>query len=105
MFETQIIAGNRTALGTFLHVNAGSGHLAQAGQGGQGFSRGQLAVEGQAGQIGGTILDFKTYKSSSPFVILDLGIPFDSADCWADLADFLSNNPSVKFLFDQNLSL
>ena len=57
-----------------------------------GMGRNKISLIG-AGQIGGTILDFKTYKSSSPFVILDLGIPFDSADCWADLADFLSNNP------------
>jgi hypothetical protein len=90
-----------------LHVNAGSGHLAQAGQGGHCFSLGQLALEGHAGQIGGTILDFKIYKSSCPSAMRERRIPFDRADCWADLADCFSNKPFGIFAFleDSKVSL
>ena len=41
-------------LGTFLHSNAGSGHLAHAGQAGQGSCLGHAALVGQAGHTGGT---------------------------------------------------
>ena len=49
-----------------MHSNAGSGHLAHAGQGGQGSCLGQAADVGHAGQTGGTTSDFNIYKSSFP---------------------------------------
>jgi hypothetical protein len=55
-----------------LHLNAASGHLAGAGHGGHGLSLGQTEALGHLGQTGGTILDFKIYKSSCPFGIRDL---------------------------------
>ena len=45
------------------------------GQGWQGFCLGQLDVVGHAGQTGGTISDFKMYKSSSPGGIAEAGTP------------------------------
>ena len=42
-------------MGTFLHSNAGSGHLAQGAQGGHGLGRGQEAASGHLGHTGGTI--------------------------------------------------
>jgi hypothetical protein len=58
-------------------VKAGSGHRAHPGQGGQGFSRGQLAPLGHFGHTGGTILDFNMYKSSCPrgISLLRISIP------------------------------
>jgi hypothetical protein len=58
-----------------LHSKAGSGHLAQGGQGLHGFSRGQTEGEGQTGQTGGTISDFKMYKSFCPEGISLEGTP------------------------------
>ena len=55
--------------GTFLHSNAGSGHLAHGGHGGHGSCLGHAVAGGQAGQTGGTISDFKIYKSSVPGTI------------------------------------
>ena len=46
-------------------MNLSSGHLAHAGHGGQGFCLGHALTSGHFGQTGGTILLFKTYKSSS----------------------------------------
>jgi hypothetical protein len=47
-------------------VNAGSGQRAQGGQGGGGLLSEQTETSGHLGQTGGTMLDFNTYKSSSP---------------------------------------
>tara|TARA_B110000046_G_scaffold25175_1_gene24533 strand:+ start:5644 stop:5850 length:207 start_codon:yes stop_codon:yes gene_type:complete len=58
-----------------LQVNAGSGHLAHGGQAGQGFSRGHVAWSGHFGHTGGTISDFKIYKSSLPSCMSDFAIP------------------------------
>ena len=58
-----------------MHSKDGSGHLAHAGQGGQGSCLGQAADVGQAGQTGGTTSDFSIYKSSWPFGIWLLGTP------------------------------
>ena len=63
-----------------MHSKAGSGHLAQGGQGEQGLDLGQVLESGHLGQTGGTISDFKIYKSSSPSAICDLGIPGGKAD-------------------------
>ena len=52
-----------------MQVKAGSGHRAHAGQGGHAFWRGQLAASGHFGHTGGTMLDFKIYKPSSPRAI------------------------------------
>jgi hypothetical protein len=55
-------------LGTFLQSKDGSGHLAHGGQGRQGFNLGHAAACGQAGHIGGIILDFNIYLSAFAFV-------------------------------------
>ncbi len=61
--------------GTFLHLNAGSGHRPHGGHGGHLPFVGHTLISGHLGHTGGTIDDFKTYKSSSPFGICDGGIP------------------------------
>jgi hypothetical protein len=58
-----------------LHVNDGSGHLAQGGQAGQAVCLGQIAASGHLGQMGGIISDLRIYISSLPFAISDFLIP------------------------------
>tara|TARA_B110000967_G_C18631557_1_gene433896 strand:+ start:175 stop:528 length:354 start_codon:yes stop_codon:yes gene_type:complete len=75
-----------------LHSNAGSGHLAQGGQGLHAFSRGQTEAEGQTGQTGGTISDFRIYKSFCPAGILLEDMP-STVFCWVAATVF----PPVAF--------
>ncbi|MCS5622744.1 MAG: hypothetical protein NZ735_02125, partial [Candidatus Marinimicrobia bacterium] len=71
--------------------SAGSGHLAQGGHGGHGFARGQTEGEGQIGQTGGTISDFKMYIFSLPGGIFFLEIPsLEPLDVAIIVADPLS---------------
>ena len=58
-----------------MHSNDGSGHLAQAGQGGHFSCLGHADDTGHTGQTGGTISDFKMYKSSCPGGIWLFEIP------------------------------
>ena len=47
-----------------MHLNAGSGHLPHGGHGGHLlFTLGQTLISGHFGHTGGTIVDFKIYKS------------------------------------------
>ena len=66
--------------GTFWHLNDGLGHLPHGGQGGHSlFLSGHTCISGHLGQTGGTIADFKTYKSSLPLGTWVFGMPVSAA--------------------------
>jgi hypothetical protein len=69
-----------------LHSKDGSGHLAHAGQGGHCSCLGIVDAAGHAGHTGGTISDFKIYKSSFPGGIIFFGMP-----CGNELHHNMSN--------------